>query len=81
MSAHPLPDTARPCAECDDGYVHWRTCGHTGACPCRIHEAECEACNGEGAVPCSYCGEGVAVVWAGRWGYCEEHRMEADHAA
>ena len=87
---HPLPDTARPCPECDGtgtvgipvcrgGYDH---AGHDcGGRVCGFHEAECEDCNGLGAVPCSYCGEAPATVWDGRWGYCDDHRAEADHAA
>lgn len=80
-NTQPQPDTARPCAECDGhGTIVWKTCGHSGStCPCRRYEAECEECHGLGSVPCSYCGEEVAVVWDGRWGYCEEHRQEAAH--
>ncbi len=80
MTRHPMPETARPCPDCEDGRVVWRTCGHTGNCPCELHDAECETCRGIGAVLCSHCGEGVAVVWddwrGGRWGYCDEHRDE-----
>ena len=57
------PGFPKPCnvEGCDGGTLTWRTCHHSGACPCDYGEGECSTCDGTGLLACTDCGQHPAT--------------------
>lgn len=60
-----------PCPSCmGEGTLRFRTCYHSGVCPCTPDEISCEVCRGTGAVQCAHCGEDDGTVQTPDGLYC-----------